>query len=338
MKSIASNVDNMSAEIGTDIPKSISILQNGGLVAIPTETVYGLAANGLNEIAVASIFAAKNRPFFDPLILHIANTHMLNQLVTNIPQNAKKLMDAFWPGPITFVLPKTKNVPDIVTSGQDSVAVRMPNHQTTLNLLNQIDFPLAAPSANPFGYVSPTTASHVFDQLGNKIDYILDGGACTVGLESTIISFMDKSNPSILRLGGITKTEIEKIIGNVNENIHQNSNPSAPGQLDQHYSPFCELKELEITNVKNLQNSIILFYSPESNICGQLTKQIEIINFQALYLTQNNTETQAASNLFLILRDLDSKGISEVYFEWAPNIGLGLAINDRLKRAMKKRD
>jgi len=328
----------MIAEIGTDIPKSIDILRNGGLVAIPTETVYGLAANGLDEIAVASIFAAKNRPFFDPLILHIGNPNMLNQLVSNVPHNAKKLMDAFWPGPLTFVLPKTTNVPDIVTAGQESVAVRMPNHQTTLNLLNQIDFPLAAPSANPFGYVSPTTASHVFDQLGAKIDYILDGGNCKVGLESTIISFMDAANPCILRLGGITKAEIEAIVGHVNENIHQNSNPSVPGQLDQHYSPFCKLKELKNTDVENLHNSTILFYSPESNICEQLISQKDILNFQALYFTQNNTETQAASNLFSILRDLDSKGLSEVYFEWAPNHGLGLAINDRLKRAMAKRD
>jgi len=328
----------MIAEIGNDIPKSIDILHNGGLVAIPTETVYGLAANGFDEIAVASIFAAKNRPFFDPLILHVGNTYMLNQLVSNVPQNAKKLMDAFWPGPLTFVLPKTTKVPDIVTAGQDSVAVRMPNHQTTLNLLNNIDFPLAAPSANPFGYVSPTSAAHVFDQLGNKIDYILDGGNCSVGLESTIISFMDESNPHILRLGGITKAEIEDIIGPVNEHIHQNSNPSAPGQLDQHYSPFCKLKELEIASVGHLQNSTILFYSPESNNCRQLINQKEILNFQALYFTENNTETQAAANLFSILRDLDSKGLSEVYFEWAPNKSLGLAINDRLKRAMAKRD
>ena len=328
----------MTAEIGTDIPKSIEILRNGGLVAIPTETVYGLAANGLDEIAVASIFAAKNRPYFDPLILHIGNPNMLNQLVSNVPQNAKILMAAFWPGPLTFVLPKTPNVPDIVTAGQASVAVRMPNHPTTINLLNQIDFPLAAPSANPFGYVSPTTAAHVFDQLGAKIDYILDGGNCTVGLESTIISFMDEENPCILRLGGITKDEIEAIIGEVNENINQNSNPSAPGQLDQHYSPFCKLKDLKNATVENLHNSTILFYSPESHICAQLIKQKEKLNFEALYFTENNTETQAASHLFSILRDLDAKGLSEVYFEWAPNEGLGLAINDRLKRAMAKRD
>jgi L-threonylcarbamoyladenylate synthase len=328
----------MISEIGTDIPKSINILRNGGLVAIPTETVYGLAANGLDEIAVASIFAAKNRPFFDPLILHIGNPNMLNQLVSNVPQNAKKLMDAFWPGPLTFVLPKTTKVPDIVTAGQASVAVRMPNHQTTLNLLNQIDFPLAAPSANPFGYVSPTSANHVFDQLGNRIDYILNGGNCIVGLESTIISFMDEEIPCILRLGGITKAEIETIIGHVNENIHQNSNPSAPGQLDQHYSPFCKLRELKNADVQNLQNSTILFYSPESNICRQLINQKEILNYQALYFTENNTESQAAANLFSILRDLDSKGITDVYFEWAPNEGLGLAINDRLTRAMAKRD
>jgi len=158
----------MLAEIGQNIDKSIQILQSDGLVAIPTETVYGLAANGFNQTAVAKIFEAKNRPFFDPLILHVSNQKTLEKIVLNIPENAQKLMHYFWPGPLTFVLPKSLNVPDLVTSGHNTVAVRMPNHPVTLSLLDQLDFPLAAPSANPFGYVSPTTSKHVFDQLGKK--------------------------------------------------------------------------------------------------------------------------------------------------------------------------
>lgn len=327
-----------NAEIGTDIPKSIEILNNGGLVAIPTETVYGLAANGLNEIAVASIFSAKNRPFFDPLILHISRYELLKKLVTNVPENAKKLMDKFWPGPLTFVLNKTNLVPDLVTSGQLSVAVRMPNHPLTLDLLNKLDFPLAAPSANPFGYVSPTKALHVFQQLQNRVDYILDGGSCEVGLESTIISFIDETKPTILRLGGVEKNEIENIIGSVFEQLNQHSNPSAPGQLDQHYSPYCKLRELEKANEKELVDSIVLFYSPESKNHKVWSDKFQSLNLQPLYLTPKNDLAQAASNLFSILRDLDTNGFSEIYFEWAPEEGLGRAINDRLRRAMAKRD
>jgi L-threonylcarbamoyladenylate synthase len=322
----------MRSEIGNDILKSVEILNHGGLVAIPTETVYGLAANGLDAVAVAKIFEAKNRPFFDPLILHIAQPDALNQIVTNVPQKAKILMDHFWPGPLTFILPKSNLVPDLVTSGNSTVAVRIPNHPMTLQLLSELSFPLAAPSANPFGYVSPTNAQHVHDQLGHKIDYILDGGSCCVGIESTIISF--ENEPTILRLGGITQKEIEHIIGAVSISLNEHSNPRAPGQLDQHYSPHCTLKVL---NYKELQtNSTILFYSPESEI--KYWKLNPKINCNTVYLTPKNDSIEAAANLFAILRDFDKKGLSEIFIELAENEGLGLAINDRLNRAMAKRD
>lgn len=322
----------MRCEIGTDIFKAVEILNHGGIVAIPTETVYGLAANGLDASAVAKIFEAKNRPFFDPLILHIAHSNALNQIVSNVPQKAKKLMDHFWPGPLTFVLPKSDLVPDLVTSGHTTVAVRMPNHPVALELLSQLTYPLAAPSANPFGYVSPTNALHVQDQLGNNIDYILNGGHCAVGIESTIISF--ENEPTILRLGGVTQEEIEAIIGPVNVSVNEHSNPKAPGQLDQHYSPYCKLKDLKRDQLKPHSN--VLFYSPQTE--EKYWETNPRIQCNVMYLTNNHTSIEAAANLFSVLRDFDQKGLTEVYIEFAENEGLGLAINDRLKRAMAKRD
>lgn len=322
----------MRCEIGTDIFKAVEILNHGGIVAIPTETVYGLAANGLDASAVAKIFEAKNRPFFDPLILHIAHSNALNQIVSNVPQKAKKLMNQFWPGPLTFVLSKSDLVPDLVTSGHSTVAVRMPNHPVALELLSHLTYPLAAPSANPFGYVSPTNALHVQDQLGNNIDYILDGESCAVGIESTIISFENK--PTILRLGGVTQEEIEAIIGPVNVSVNEHSNPKAPGQLDQHYSPYCKLKDLKRDQLKPHSN--VLFYSPQTEEkYWELNPKTQC---NVMYLTNNHTSIEAAANLFSVLRDFDQKGLTEVYIEFAENEGLGLAINDRLKRAMAKRD
>lgn len=325
----------MLAEIGQNIHTSKEILQSNGLVAIPTETVYGLAANGFNQTAVAQIFEAKNRPFFDPLILHISNKKILEKIVLNIPENAQKLMDYFWPGPLTFVLHKSINVPDLVTAGHHTVAVRMPNHPLTLSLLDQLDFPLAAPSANPFGYVSPTTAQHVFNQLGTKIPYILDGGSCSVGLESTIISFEDELNPKILRLGGISQEDIELLIGPIECNINQNSNPQAPGQLDQHYSPFCRLHQLNTIKLNHFFNPKILFFSPQTEkVYWQNNAEIK---HQSIYLSNSHSLLEAASNLFSILRDFDEHEYSDVYIEMAPNEGIGKAINDRLTRAMAKR-
>jgi L-threonylcarbamoyladenylate synthase len=322
----------MRSEIGNDIFKSVEILNRGGIVAIPTETVYGLAANGLDATAVAKIFEAKNRPFFDPLILHIAHSDALNQIVSNVPQKAKILMDHFWPGPLTFVLPKSDLVPDLVTSGHPTVAVRMPNHPIALELLSKLTYPLAAPSANPFGYVSPTNAQHVQDQLGNKIDYIIDGGSCCVGIESTIISF--ENDPIILRLGGVTQEAIEAIIGPVNVSLNEHSNPKAPGQLDQHYSPYCKLKDLKHDQLE--PNSNVLFYSPQTE--EKYWEKNPRIQCNVMYLTNNHASIEAAANLFSALRDFDQKGLTEVYIEFAKNEGLGLAINDRLKRAMAKRD
>jgi L-threonylcarbamoyladenylate synthase len=189
------------AEVGVDIERAAAFLRKGQLVAIPTETVYGLAGNALDLKSVSSIFETKNRPSFDPLILHVASLEQVSPFVSEFPEKLKCLAEAFWPGPLTVLLPRKASVPDLVTSGLDRVAVRVPNHPLTLALLAQLDFPLAAPSANPFGYISPTQAAHVAAQLGSQVPYILDGGACAVGLESTIVG-MEVEQVVIYRLGG----------------------------------------------------------------------------------------------------------------------------------------
>ena len=224
------------AEIGLNIEKAAELLNAGEIIGIPTETVYGLAGNALNEDAILQIYSAKNRPKFDPLIAHTDSLEKVEDLVKNIPEKAATLAKHFWPGPLTILLEKKLNVPDLLTSGLSRIAIRIPNHPLTKQLLSKLDFPLAAPSANPFGYVSPTTAQHVQDQLGDKIPYILDGGPCKVGLESTIVGF-ENDEVIIYRLGGTKVEEIEKLIGPVKIQVNESSNPAAPGMLKSHYSP-----------------------------------------------------------------------------------------------------
>ncbi|HRX00150.1 MAG TPA: L-threonylcarbamoyladenylate synthase, partial [Cyclobacteriaceae bacterium] len=221
---------------GIDISLARQYLEADELVAVPTETVYGLAGNALHSSAVAKIFEAKERPSFDPLIIHVPDAQHLERYVTAIPKQAVQLINHFWPGPLTLVLRKKEIIPDLVTAGLDAVGVRCPDHPLTHQLLRQLDFPLAAPSANPFGYVSPTTAEHVEKQLGSKIPYILDGGPCKVGIESTIIGF-ENGEPMIYRRGGISNEAIERVIGPVESRLHSTSNPKAPGQLQSHYAP-----------------------------------------------------------------------------------------------------
>jgi len=312
------------AIIGTDLKKAIALLESDEIVAIPTETVYGLAANGLSETAVLKIYQAKERPRFNPLILHIANQSQLLPLVAEIPYLAQKLMERFWPGPLTMLLPKSGKVPDIVTAGSNLVAVRMPNHPLTLELLNSLSFPLAAPSANPSGYVSPTKASHVQDQLGEKIPYILDGGPCSVGLESTIVGFEPGNKVRLYRPGGIPVEEIEDLINNkVLLNFKMNAQPEAPGMLDSHYAPKVKLvmdsvPEFEFEKVGALRFST---YHPSIPIDRQVL------------LSKAGSLKEAAINLFACLRELEQLGVSKVYGEYVSDYGIGKAINDRLRRA-----
>lgn len=313
------------ATIGKNTLIASELLKKGQLVAIPTETVYGLAANALDTTAVASVFEVKNRPQFDPLILHTFSVNKVADYVKDFPKQLKILADAFWPGPLTVLLEKKEIVPDLVTSGLSRVAVRVPNHPLTLELLKLIDFPLAAPSANPFGYVSPTQAEHVNKQLGDKIAYILDGGVCDVGIESTIVG-LEGDKICVYRLGGIEIEAIEKLVGKVELKINSSSNPAASGQLLSHYSP---LKPLIIGDIaSNLEKSknaaVILFGNKTVNSNYQFN----------LSATENLKE--AAANLFTALRQLDESDADVILCELLPETGLGRAINDRLKRASVK--
>lgn len=317
--------------IGSDIRLAASILKLGLTVGIPTETVYGLAANALNEDAVISIFKIKNRPFFDPLIIHVRDIEQAKEYVQEFPETAQKLAEKYWPGPLTLLLKKNDKVPYLVTAGSELVAIRVPNHPITLELLNALDFPLAAPSANPFGYISPTRAEHVEKQLGEKVSYILDGGNSNVGLESTILKLSDEEI-SIARLGGLSKNEIENFLGiDIGMQLNLNSNPQAPGQLDKHYSP---------------ENKFILSSNLELSINAHKGKKIALLTFgdkyydESIYqlnLSKNGDLSEAARNLFHYMRLLDISGAEIILSEEVPNFDLGLAINDRLRRAASKK-
>lgn len=315
-------VSDMKTQIGTNIDTAADILRAGSCVAIPTETVYGLAANGLDKEAVSKIFEAKERPAFDPLILHIAEMDAITALVTDFPDKAKRLADRFWPGPLTLILPKSAQVSDLVSAGLQTVGVRMPRHEMTRRLLGELDFPLAAPSANPFGYISPTTAQHVKNQLDGKIPYILDGGRCGVGVESTIVSF-GGSEVKILRKGGVSIEAIEKVIGTVEVQTRSTSNPTAPGMLVSHYAP----------------GKILIFGNIPELIQQHKNRKIAVIGFKSTYgeageiLSPEGNLVEAAQNLFAILRKLDESDCELILAEELPDFGLGRAINDRLRRA-----
>lgn len=313
----------MTTIVSNSIQQAAGLLRQNKLVAIPTETVYGLAANAFSHEAVIQIFETKNRPHFDPLIVHVSSMEKVDELVAFFPEIGKKLAREFWPGPLTIVLKKKPIIPDIVTSGLDTVGIRMPDHPMTLDLLRQLDFPLAAPSANPFGYISPTSAAHVKDQLGEKIPMILDGGICRVGLESTIID-LSGITPCILRLGGITIEEITSCIGEVKVMTSSTSNPTAPGMLISHYSPR---KTFVLGNIE----SMLMTYSE---------KKIAVMSFQKAYpgvqniiLSPTGNLREAASNLFSAMRELDVSHASIILAELVPEEGLGRAINDKLRRA-----
>lgn len=314
------------AEIGKDIAKAKAFLEKEELVAIPTETVYGLAANALNPIAVAKIFEAKERPTFDPLIVHTHSLEKVYDFVTDIHPSLLKLAQTFWPGPLTLLLPKKEIIPSLVTSGLERVGVRVPNHPLTLNLLTQLAFPLAAPSANPFGYISPTTAMHVQKQLGNNIPYILDGGSCEVGLESTIVG-EENGEIIIYRLGGLSIDEIENIVGKVTVQLNQSSNPKAPGQLKSHYAPK---KPVYIGNLNKLQTQ----YADKKTGAIVFGNEFELDkNTLIKNLSPTKNYQEAAVNLFSFLRELDEADVDIIITTLLPEQGLGLAINDRLRRA-----
>lgn len=314
------------AEIGSNIDTAKQFLEKGQLVAIPTETVYGLAGNALDERAVLEIFKVKDRPQFDPLIVHVASLSKARELVEDFPEQAEKLAAHYWPGPLTLLLKKKSHVPDLVTAGLDTVGVRCPDHELTRSLLHQLSFPLAAPSANPFGYISPTRPDHVNEQLGEKINYILDGGECQVGIESTIVGF-ENDLPVVYRLGGLSIEKIEAIVGKVSVQLNSSSNPKAPGQLKSHYAPRIKMK------LGNLEALIKKHGHARVAVLAFQNKIKEVAEDRQKTLSMAGSLDEAAQHLFAALRALDKMDVDMILAEEVPAIGLGNAINDRLQRA-----
>ncbi|RKN83605.1 threonylcarbamoyl-AMP synthase [Ulvibacterium marinum] len=316
----------MRNTITKDIAYCQELLRNNELVAIPTETVYGLAANIYNDDAVRKIFEMKGRPLFNPLIVHIHHSDQLSSLAKSVPKAATKLAARFWPGPLTLILEKNTSVSDLVTAGKSTVAIRMPNHPLTLKLLQGLDFPVAAPSANPFTRVSSTSAQHVADYFGNRIPAILDGGPCTVGLESTIVGF-DGETVVVYRKGGISIEAIEACVGKVRLFIKNENAPQAPGMLAKHYSPRTKLI-LSDNILKAMEGfidqkiGVLAFY--ESNFFN--AKVVET-------LSEKRDLNEAAKNLFAALHRLDQESLDIIIAQRFPNEGLGISINDRLERA-----
>lgn len=311
------------------ISKAAKIIQDGGIVAFPTETVYGLGADATNPNAVARIFEAKQRPRFDPLIVHIAEKSQLSEVVTSVPPKAQQLIDKFWPGPLTLILQKQQIIPDIVTSGLQGVGVRMPDNEIAQKMISLSGRPVAAPSANKFGSISPTCATHVEEQLGSSIDMILDGGPCNIGVESTIISFTNET-PVLLRHGGFPVEQVQKEIGTVIIPDTSDYKNASPGRCLRHYAPLTPLRfgySPDFHHLGNLKVGILSLKTPA-----------EIENFAAVeILSRNGDLNEAACNLFSALRRLDSAKLDLIVAEKVPDQGLGRAINDRLFRAANSR-
>jgi len=294
--------------------RAAQVIREGGIVAFPTETVYGLGANALDEAAVRRVFQVKGRPASHPLIVHLSDTSTLEQWTGPLPDAAIRLAERFWPGPLTLILPKSPKVPRVVTGGQDTVGLRVPNHPVALALLREFGGGIAAPSANRFGNVSPTTAEHVRRDLANDVDLILDGGPCAVGVESTIVSLIGEQ-PTIVRPGGVTREEIEALLGGPVPVAHASA-VRAPGQFDSHYAPRAE---------------VILVPSDELERCAlklrEQGRQVRVLSMMEVL----------PKSLFASLRRADDEGVEIVLASLPNETGMGLAIADRLRKAAAPR-
>ena len=320
---------NLLGQVTKDISIAKYYLEADELVAIPTETVYGLAAKGTSTKALKKIFEAKGRPINNPLILHFKDLESITPFITELTENVRELAAEFWPGPLTLLLPKSEMVPDIVTAGSNRVAVRVPNHSITLGLLKTLDYPLAAPSANPSGYISPTRPEHVQKQLGKKVKLILDGGACTSGIESTILGW-EKGIPILYRKGVITSEEIEEVLGKGPQYKNKSNILEAPGMMSSHYAP----------NTKTVVTEEV-----KKTVDVHINKKIGLLTFnkhqglkvqKELVLTESGSLEEMAKNLYAAMHDLDTLGLDIIIIEKAPNQGIGKAINDRLLRSSTK--
>lgn len=314
--------------ISKDLNRAVQLLNAEDIIAIPTETVYGLAGNIYSEKAINRIFKTKQRPFYNPLIVHIASVNELKNIVSQVPEKAMQLAEAFWPGPMTLVLPKKPKIPSIITAGKPSVAVRVPNHELTLSLLSKLDFPLAAPSANPFSSISPTKPEHVERYFKSDIKMILDGGPCQKGIESTIIG-VENDKPIIYRLGSTPIENIEAIVGNIEIKNHKEKAPNAPGMLERHYAP--KTKTI-LTN--NIYEAIETYKEKRIGLLLFSDLDHKISTYKIVLSNSKNLE-EASSKLYDALHELDGQNLDIIIAEQLPNMGLGTSINDRLKRATK---
>jgi len=318
------------------IEQAAETIRAKGLVAFPTETVYGLGANALDAEAVAGIFEAKERPLDDPLIVHIADIEDLHSLAAGIPPEADKLVDHFWPGPLTVVVEKTEAVPDIVTTGLSTVAIRMPSNEIAKTFIKAAGVPIAAPSANMFGRPSPTSAGHVTEDLNGRIDVILDGGPTEIGIESTVVEFIE-GKTIILRPGGIDLESIRDIMGKVEVSSDSQRAVKSPGKYPQHYSPHARvliidndpeqidkvLATVESEKLKGLKTGIMATEEHAGKYMGHLVK----------VLGPSGDGRQCATQLFHLLREFDAENVDVIIAESIPEDGMGLAVMDRLRKA-----
>ena len=325
-----------------DLERAARALRTGLLVAIPTETVYGLGANAWDTRALARVFEAKNRPSFDPLIVHVAEPEDASELADLSVPYAKELMEHFWPGPLTLVLPKRDRVPDLVTSGLSTVAVRCPANTVAREIIRRSGVPVAAPSANPFGYLSPTQAGHVVAQLGSSIDFIVDGGRCIVGVESTVLD-LSSDPPLILRPGGLPLELIAGVVPGVQVFDRATTSPRAPGQLPSHYAPSRPLYLVPAGNLvaarKEAGGSRVsgpriaaLCFGRDSAAQARASRYFALV----IDLSSDSDPVEAAAVLFEYLHQLDQAAWDEIWAERLPDEGIGRAVNDRLFKASVK--
>ena len=317
--------------VGKSIKESINNLKKGKIVVIPTETVYGLGVNALDQDAVDKVFKLKKRPYYDPLICHTDSINKVKEFVKTFPRKAEILAKNFWPGPLTILLEKKKIIPDITTSKLKRVGFRIPNNKLTLGVLEKINFPVAAPSANPFGYISPTLPKHILNMFKNDISYILDDGGCSVGIESTIVGFENKKT-LVYRVGGITIEKLEKVIGKVEIFEKNITFPKSSGMLKNHYSPK---KDLIIGEIKTLMKKY------KNNKIGILSynKYYEGINLKnQIILSKNLNLEEASRNLYKSLHLLDNMNVDLILTSLLPNHDIGKSINDRIIKASKKNE
>jgi L-threonylcarbamoyladenylate synthase len=307
------------------IEQAAATLRSGDVVAFPTETVYGLGADAFNPYAVARIFEIKRRPRFDPLIVHIAYADSVFDIAEHVPFLATRLMNRFWPGPLTIILRKKNCVPDIVTAGLSTVGIRMPSHPVAQELIRALGSPIAAPSANPFGYISPTRVKHIIKSFKDRVPLVLDGGNSKFGIESTIVSISD-GRITIHRHGAIPVEEIRNMGEPIEDKVASDI-CEAPGELPYHYAPMKPLKIVDNMAEISIKNSSFL---------GFTEKAMKPVSRHTRYLSQNGDMREAASNFFSHLIDLDRDDIDVIYAERIPEQGLGKAMMERLKKAAKK--